>query len=180
VPDHAGQGGDESNASGNDAYNARWGYDGTASQSLVDEALTTGDWSQPKGWSRVFTEWQVGSQSQGFRNFKKATHFLAAEIVASCAPSPRKLGDPEVICTNPSTCATVPGVGWDTMSTDQWYVAFNQARTNSKSKCRFTYGYDNDVAWNDTQQGVLCTYWDGKQNGHLRMTVGAGYRLMAR
>lgn len=163
-----------------EAYNLRWGFDGSATQALLNELDSTGDWSQPGLWSSVFEEWQVGSPSQGYRYWAWTGAFDEAAIVGTCAPTGRTTGSPPAVCADSRTCTTVPGIGRDSTSVEEWYIAFNQSRTRSQGACRFTYGYDDDQGWNDMQQGVLCTHQSGVPAGHLRMQLEAGYRLMAR
>jgi len=163
-----------------EAYNLRWGLDGTATTTTIDELSTTGDWSEPRTWALTFAEWQVGSDSQGFRYWEYSGTFNDSAIVGTCAETTRDSWMSASTCSDSRTCTTVPGIGYDTASVDGWYIGFNQVRTRSPGECRFSYGHDDDIGVNDMQHGIMCWYPYGYPAGHLRMQPAASYRLMAR
>ncbi|MGB0592578.1 MAG: fibrinogen-like YCDxxxxGGGW domain-containing protein [Myxococcota bacterium] len=145
----------------NTADNSRWSYNGTATTEGFNELATTGEYSQPNAWSMMFSEWTVGSSSQGMYVVVKSSSFEDSVVLETFSG------------------AVVPG-SYERAPFDTYYLGFNQAQANSSSICRLSVGTDEDQGWNDAIHGLMCLRHNGDPHMAFRHTIEDGYRLMGR
>ncbi len=157
---------------------ARWGYAGTATTTYINEVDSSGDYSQPALWGTTFSEWSVGSPTQGFIMASMATAFDQDVVLASYS-APSVSSGAAYSCAS-STCTAIPGtnVVWHI---DNYHFAFNyDSPGSSPAVCRFSALADQDVSWNDVVGGLMCINWDSQSCSHHTLDITGGYRLMAR
>lgn len=139
---------------------AVWGWNGTSASTSFNGA---DGYNARAAWDVAFSEWRVGSPTQGWHSTNYAGRFT----------------DTVVIQTN---VKAIPGYT-ERPYDDAYHVGFHQVRPNSQCACRLSAGFDNDVGFNDTQHGVLCRGHNVAGNpprAAINHVVSAGFSLMAR